>query len=199
MTMTDNILFVKEAKTCSYVLVIHTPRLCSEPGFKSRLEFREEALIRCRQIVHSTANQHSDIAQLPESDHPYKLPRLKQKPILSSPEIKEEGNGDRAGRYDELIRKALEALVGSNSKGIKQDRIIVEQLDDNGEVFIEFMDEAEAFGDGDGGIDNSAIAEALRAAGFDIKEKTKEEKKAGKREENQQHNHADNGHVHEEL
>jgi hypothetical protein len=53
MTMTDQIVLVKETKTCSYVLIIHTPRLCTEPGFKSRAQVRDEALIRCREIVTS--------------------------------------------------------------------------------------------------------------------------------------------------
>ncbi|TFY76745.1 hypothetical protein EWM64_g7273 [Hericium alpestre] len=51
MTMTDTILLVKESKTCHYILVINTPRLCGEPGFKSRLDQREEALIRCREVA----------------------------------------------------------------------------------------------------------------------------------------------------
>ena len=51
MTMTDTILFVKETQTCHYVLHIATPRLCGEPGFKSRIDAEEEHTIRCREIV----------------------------------------------------------------------------------------------------------------------------------------------------
>jgi protein OS-9 len=193
MTMTDTILFVKEAKTCSYILVIHTPRLCSEPGFKSRMESRDEALIRCREIVDSASNQHSDHNELPEADHPDKLPRRKQNSIISSPESKGGGSEDKAGKYDELIRKALEALVGDNSRVINQDgehgKVIIEQLNDNGELLIEFVDEVAAFGEGVGGIDHSAIAEALRAVGFDIKaEKSKEPEKGDGDEQTAQKN-----------
>ena len=74
MAMTDTILFVKEAKTCSYVLVIHTPRLCGEPGFKSRRDAREEAVICCREVV---AGPEPSAADLPQGDHPYKHPRRK--------------------------------------------------------------------------------------------------------------------------
>jgi protein OS-9 len=82
MAMADTILFVKEAKTCSYVMVIHTPRLCGEPGFKSRRDATEEALIRCREIV-DTVNPNTEQASLPEAEHPFKLPT--RKPILPAP------------------------------------------------------------------------------------------------------------------
>lgn len=32
-------------------MVINTPRLCGEPGFKTRLDQREEAYIRCREVL----------------------------------------------------------------------------------------------------------------------------------------------------
>jgi protein OS-9 len=197
MTMTDTILFVKEAKTCSYILVIHTPRLCSEPGFKSRLESRDEALIRCREIVDSASNQNPDHAELPETDHPDKIPRRKPSSILSSTENQEGGTEDKAGKYDELLRKALEALVGGNSKVVNQEgdqtKVIIERLNDNGELLIEFVDEVAAFGGGVGGIDHAAIAEALRAVGFDIKaEKSKETDKA-ENDEKEASKNAENG------
>jgi protein OS-9 len=90
MTTTDTILFVKEAKTCSYVLVIHTPRLCGVPGFRSLLDSREEAIVRCRQIVdpsthHVPADQGLVAA---EADQPYHLPR--RKPVLSETALHKE-------------------------------------------------------------------------------------------------------------
>ncbi|KAI0281457.1 hypothetical protein BGY98DRAFT_913452 [Russula aff. rugulosa BPL654] len=69
MTMTDSIMFVKETKTCHYILVINTPRLCGEPGFKSRIDQRDAALIRCRQVVDATTLANAD-SSLPEADHP---------------------------------------------------------------------------------------------------------------------------------
>ncbi|ETW85776.1 hypothetical protein HETIRDRAFT_309786, partial [Heterobasidion irregulare TC 32-1] len=71
MTTTDSILFVKETKTCHYVLVVNTPRLCGEPGFKSRIDQREEALVRCREVVDVLPAER---VAIPEADHPIKLP-----------------------------------------------------------------------------------------------------------------------------
>jgi len=51
MTTTDTIFLVQETSTCSYVMVIQTPRLCGEPGFKSERETHEESVIRCREVV----------------------------------------------------------------------------------------------------------------------------------------------------
>ncbi|KAF8334059.1 uncharacterized protein EI90DRAFT_3015120 [Cantharellus anzutake] len=51
MTTTDKIFLIKEASTCSYVVVIHTPRLCGEPGFKSERDTQEESVMRCREIM----------------------------------------------------------------------------------------------------------------------------------------------------
>ena len=85
MVMTDHILFVKETKTCSYVLVIHTPRLCGEPGFKSRRDSVDEAPIRCREVVDALPPPDSTTpwSKLPPGDSPMKFP--KRRPVLPSP------------------------------------------------------------------------------------------------------------------
>ncbi len=47
MEMTDHILFVKETKICSYVFVIHTPRLCeAADGSESKTEAFIDDLLR---------------------------------------------------------------------------------------------------------------------------------------------------------
>ncbi|KZT60428.1 hypothetical protein CALCODRAFT_492479 [Calocera cornea HHB12733] len=51
MTTTDGILLVKETRTCQYVLVLQTPRLCSEPGFRSERDSEPVNAVRCREIV----------------------------------------------------------------------------------------------------------------------------------------------------
>ncbi|KZO89937.1 hypothetical protein CALVIDRAFT_543123 [Calocera viscosa TUFC12733] len=51
MTTTDGILLVKETRTCQYVLVLQTPRLCSEPGFRSERDSDPVNAVRCREIV----------------------------------------------------------------------------------------------------------------------------------------------------
>ncbi|KAF8320093.1 hypothetical protein DL93DRAFT_2164265 [Clavulina sp. PMI_390] len=38
-----------------YVLVIHTPRLCGEPGFKSERASQDESVLRCREVVSDEA------------------------------------------------------------------------------------------------------------------------------------------------
>jgi hypothetical protein len=50
MTSTDAVFFIKETRTCQYTLVIHTPRLCGEPGFKSPRDDLEDTPIRCRKV-----------------------------------------------------------------------------------------------------------------------------------------------------
>jgi len=42
---------IKELAICSYVLIIHTPRLCGIPGFRNLEKEVESAGIRCRRVV----------------------------------------------------------------------------------------------------------------------------------------------------
>ncbi|KAL1407316.1 Protein OS-9 [Vanrija albida] len=52
MTSTDVLYMVKEITTCQYVVVIHSPNLCSLPGFRpSSSDHIVPAPIRCRQVV----------------------------------------------------------------------------------------------------------------------------------------------------
>jgi protein OS-9 len=167
--MTDTILFVKEAKTCSYVVVIHTPRLCGEPGFKSRRDTGEEAQIRCREIVDTLPEIPTN---LPASDHPIKPPR--RKPIPPPP-VKQKAANDKA--YNDMLRKALEALMGT--KDVQQpmkmtteegDEVVIEVLGED------FMTQGQA-----DAVDK--LTEALRAAGYDIKsEKANTGNKGNKKE-----------------
>jgi len=132
MTMTDSIMFVKETRTCHYILVINTPRLCSEPGFKSRIDQRDEALIRCRQVVDATTLANADTS-LPEADHPF---RQRRAPAANSPPLDAAeappgaatgtdagdasqkspepapAKGDTGGLdHNDLFRRALEAIL----------------------------------------------------------------------------------------
>ncbi|EJD53067.1 hypothetical protein AURDEDRAFT_110849 [Auricularia subglabra TFB-10046 SS5] len=54
-SVTDSIVFVKETRTCEYTLVIHTPRLCSEPGFRRVLDDLPAQAIRCREVLPANA------------------------------------------------------------------------------------------------------------------------------------------------
>jgi protein OS-9 len=164
MTMTDTILFVKEAKTCSYVLVVHTPRLCGEPGFKSRHETSEESLIRCREIVHSMPDLQANI---PDADHPLKIPP--RKTVLPSPPSKEKaGDAERKDKlYSELLRKTLEAIMASKDGKLQPGVVAIEEMSDDKQVIVEILDE-ESMTEGQAEA-LEQLTGALRAAGYDIK------------------------------
>jgi protein OS-9 len=183
MTMTDTILFVKEAKTCSYVLVVHTPRLCGEPGFKSRQETSQESLIRCREIVHSMPDLQANI---PDADHPLKVPR--RQTVLPPPSSKDKpSDADRKDNlYSELVRKALEAIMTSEDGKLQPGLVEIEETSDDNQIIVEILDEepmtegqAEAL---------EKLAGALRAAGYNIKaekhgaENMEEDKREDQRE-----------------
>lgn len=158
MEMTDHILFVKETKTCSYVLVLHTPRLCGEPGFKSRRDAAGEAEIRCREVVET--QPEGGQLNLPAADHPVKLPL--RKTVLPAPQP---GKGDKKNGADStaqeklfnnILRKTLEALVSSNGgSGVT--------VGDDGDYIVEIPDDA------DSPVENDRLMDALRAAGYDVR------------------------------
>lgn len=68
----DKILLIKETSVCAYVLVIHTPRLCGEPGFKSERASQEESVLRCREVLSDEAYAVEQAARIaatsPNSD-----------------------------------------------------------------------------------------------------------------------------------
>ena len=172
MQMTDHILFVKETKTCSYVLVVHTPRLCGEPGFKSRHDVGGEAEIRCRAIVN---NNPSSPLDLPTADHPVDYPL--RKTYLPAPPKSEKGSesGDQSSNRDkafnELLRKTLEALVGPDGLAAEGE----------GDFFLDVADDAND-------VDGDRLVEALRAAGFNVEAEVVKVRpdKDGKRDDRKQ-------------
>ena len=206
MTMTDNIVFVKETKTCHYLLVINTPRLCGEPGFKARIDQRDAALIRCRQVVDAATLANAD-SSLPEADHPLSQrrppvanhPPLDAAEALSGASVETDGGDasqtatdpdakDNMGAYDhnDLLRRALEAILQKTSNPQGNDagntpRVVVEDIGD-GEMVIEFISEIEMNDEGGGDeqrrvvddiskmMDSKVFEDALRAAGFDVRD-----------------------------
>jgi protein OS-9 len=176
MTMTDTILFVKEAKTCAYVLVIHTPRLCGEPGFKSLHETSEESLIRCREIVHTMPDLQDDI---PDADYPLKTPPRKTVPpppsaVKGTAEHKEKPSS-------ELLRKTLEAIMGGKGGKLKPGMVEIEELYDDKQVILGVLDE-ESMTDGQIEAINQ-LEDALRAAGYNVQGETE---RKGKRKGNKE-------------
>uniref|UniRef100_A0A0W0F8W3 Protein OS-9 homolog n=1 Tax=Moniliophthora roreri TaxID=221103 RepID=A0A0W0F8W3_MONRR len=142
MVMSDNILFVKEAKTCSYVLVINTPRLCGEPGFRSRREIADQALIKCREII-ASADAKQGLFTVPDNDYPQKIPR----PKLNLPSS---------------TTKALASIKG---QGFQDTSFIIEVVDEDDDEFaigVELDDDITE-------ADVDRISKALKAAGIDVR------------------------------
>ncbi|KAJ7470676.1 hypothetical protein FB451DRAFT_1176626 [Mycena latifolia] len=177
MATTDTIVFVKEAKTCSYVLVVHTPRLCGEPGFMSSKDAREQASISCREIVAGEPSDQSDAAFLPDADYPLKNQR--SKPVLPAPApAKQLKEGMTALKYNDALLNTLKELHWPSGE--------VELLDDgDGNLVIQFMEDLPLDGDdaNQDALDDAAeqgvdrILQVLREAGYDIKMGALPEKK----------------------
>ncbi|KAH9934617.1 uncharacterized protein B0H18DRAFT_977377 [Fomitopsis serialis] len=180
MTMTDTILFVKETLTCHYVLHIATPRLCGVPGFKSRVDDRNEAFIRCREILDEAEYQSAD-RSLQAADRPLKVPK-KTKPVIAPPPP-EPATEPKVPR--DIIRQALAKFLEKDAMrtGPGTDVFVEDLEDDNGEVMIEFIDldldldlggedlqvQLDAAGD--------QLADALRAAGYGVKDEKRSDEK----------------------
>lgn len=177
MATTDHILFVKEAKTCSYVVVIHTPRLCGEPGFKSRRNSGEEQHIRCREVVESLPNPASDKRAVPRnlvSDQPFKTAR--RNTVLPPPQAKPNSKGQAASSADDKPSKEerYERLVQAILKGDTEGEEAMETLKqaiDEGKIVVEFVN------DFDGKVlreetvtseHSKRAIEALRALGYEV-------------------------------
>lgn len=122
MTTTDSIFFIKETRTCQYTLVIHTPRLCGEPGFRSPRDDLQDTALRCRKIVNSL----DEVDQmLPDSPLPFQRPKPKPLPApQSKPAAGGSGNGNSAGnkggnqdKKAHAIKAAIDSLFGRNQNG----------------------------------------------------------------------------------
>lgn len=197
MTSTDTIMLVREAKTCSYVIVIHTPRLCGEPGFKSRLLAPEEAYIRCREVVDSIDSSANPDgvreADFPINSAPPRQPLLQvPAPAPVKPQAPVDANADpkdKAQAYNERLRKTLQVLMGiGEDEDDQYPRVLVEQINlgDGQEDLLFEIDMGDYPGDGDyDGDDSSAldILEALKAAGIDVRERQTEQEKEKKKKD----------------
>jgi hypothetical protein len=115
MTTTDSIFFIKETKTCQYTLVIHTPRLCGQPGFKSPKEDLRDTPLRCRKVVDTLEGTDPT---LPESPLPFQRREPKPLPAPRNDKTSATGgkmspkDGDNKDPRSHLIKAALDALLG---------------------------------------------------------------------------------------
>lgn len=208
MTMTDSILFVREAKTCSYVLVVQTPRLCGEPGFKSRMQNRDESLIRCRQIIDPSsvptvsseeatqlerrkAEEHN--IDLDESDYPIGLlNRVSRFPIPSpapAPVSIGADPGTKDDPFNDLLRRTMEALM--NNPEIQaltgNNQQVYLNRGEDGEIIIEILGEIPMDGSATGVPQDeisseaySQLTDALRKVGFDVRGEAETNNDGGK-------------------
>lgn len=122
MTTTDSIFFIKETKTCQYTLVIHTPRLCGEPGFRSPREDVQDTPLRCRKVVDTLEGTDPT---LPESPLPFQ--RRQPKPLPAPRQTPSGNNNNNGGKLGDknldgkdprshMIKAALDALLGRTQK-----------------------------------------------------------------------------------
>ncbi|KAJ6547474.1 hypothetical protein B0H19DRAFT_1165802 [Mycena capillaripes] len=176
MVTTDAIAFVKETRTCAYILVVHTPRLCGEPGFMKK-DTREQASISCREVVAGELPDRSDAAFLPGADHPLKFPR--RKPVLPLPPPPAADTAAEDGKLTSKLTTDFLKMFGNIKELQIEDVEMIE--DDDGSIFIEFFDDDLADVEGAAA---ERLAHLLREAGIDIKgaassSKTPKKKKNG--------------------
>jgi len=169
MTTTDGILLVKETRTCQYVLVLQTPRLCSEPGFRSERDSEPVNAVRCREIVEAVpsvnlgASRSED--QVPGTpgatlgvtwaDKAFRMPKER----AQLPEGKKKGTGgledeevepieldednkvkfSQRGRIVELV-KHLNKLLTGDPGGLDELDIQVQEDDDGAVIILDLTD-----------------------------------------------------------
>ncbi|CAE6503334.1 unnamed protein product [Rhizoctonia solani] len=198
MSSVDQIMFVKEVSVCSYLIVIHTPRICSEPGFKSQRDSVKAAPIRCRHIVPEDTAEF-DRTQF-ESPVPHSIPPAL--PILpAAPPVQkgtQGGSGDKkAGgkksstlgeneKQTEFVKVALGALFDAHT----QDRALAGKkirVDVDGDIHeLDFTNlglDSVVVGDvPDMNALQERLAKVLRTAGYDVQgdEWPEEPRKGGK-------------------
>lgn len=142
--MADTILFVKETKTCHYVMVINTPRLCGEPGFKNRMEQRDEAFIRCREVLDSVDAINAIDRSLPDTSHP--LWHVRSKPALTvppppAPEVDDDASAPGKNKKTaDLIRRAFEILTAGGDIPSGEESAVRIKKGGDGEIWVEFLD-----------------------------------------------------------
>ena len=152
MVTTDRIEVVKETKTCSYVVVIHTPRLCAEPGFKSPRDSGEEALIRCRKVVDVLPEGIDNPPSLLISDQPFKAGL--RKPVLPAPPADKQTAGMR------LNENLIKQFINSKPKG--------KATVGDGELLFEVVEEFDGADFNEVSEGTRKLFDILRAAGYNV-------------------------------
>lgn len=137
-TTTDTIMFVKETSTCKYSLVIHTPRLCGEPGFKSRSEQTEAAPIRCRQIMDNPVPAADGLR---ESAHPGKQashPSIAGSKAISESNSKKKDKDKKKDTFngrDTLLNKLIDTLK-LRAKDLDVQLLSVDEVENGEQIWV---------------------------------------------------------------
>jgi protein OS-9 len=171
--LADTILFVKEIATCQYILVIYTPRLCGEPGFKSERDTQEETFLRCREVVDDDTPVPRASLSEPESDEGDEYPRKRRvKPVVNAVQKVSEKVAQKEDPAS-MIKLALQALMKDSSFGngepVEMAHIAVESGD---EVYLVDLDV------NDLGGDEVSLEEKIRKA-IEKEQEGKEQRKKG--------------------
>ncbi|QRW00154.1 glucosidase II beta subunit-like protein [Ceratobasidium sp. AG-Ba] len=177
MSSVDHIVFVKEVSVCNYLIVIHTPRICSEPGFKSQRDSVKAAPVRCREIVsHDTVK--FDRSQFESPIPNFLAPSRPILPAAPPPsQLKDKvAKGKSTDESDEkrkFLDVAISALFGAHVKDrALAGKTVRVELDD-GVHELDFRNVGlDAVEDGtipDMETVQRRMAEVLKAAGYDVR------------------------------
>ncbi|KAG8936571.1 Protein OS-9 [Tulasnella sp. 418] len=183
MTTTDAIQFIKETSLCKYLLVIHSPRLCGEPGFKSSREFQVAAPIQCREILKEegllgkgttqevqTGNDQTPYPPQTHLRNPAHLPNLAaqqaKKATVKAEKINLPSPGDKSKHAEsvekiitQLIAEQWDALGGGGELRFDEDGGLTIKGDNGNDFVVQLLDL-----DGDEGLggDRQEILERLQ-------------------------------------
>lgn len=190
MTTGESILFVKEVRTCSYLVVINTPRLCGEPGFRSALDLHQETPIRCRQIVATIDPVKTLKLPLPDTEAAHPFAYVPQERVIAPPPKAAKDKSIAA------MQQVLNTLLGGKGKSgelpkgldLSGTKFLIEKMLDDGSVALEIADELpedvvldgyEDVEEGEETLDVSGnnLLEILRAAGYDVHDERTSTKK----------------------
>jgi protein OS-9 len=131
MTSNDMIYMIKELAICQYVMVVHSPHLCSLPGFKVEHTEIKPAAIRCREVIGD-----EDFAKWSEGPK-FELPPRRIEPPLQQQQLQEIQKGQQEkAKGDSGLTASLEKAIG----GLKVDEemlVLSWEEGDDGPVMIE--------------------------------------------------------------
>ncbi|ORX33983.1 hypothetical protein BD324DRAFT_605342 [Kockovaella imperatae] len=137
MTTTDIIYLVKEMTTCQYVVVIHSPHLCSLPGFRAPQVDVEPAGIQCRQSISDQDFESWFSSPKEEREGRLMLPgdRREAEKVMEEKKMPIDGLAS-------LDDKALMSLFEGAIKALQSDNV-ADMTDDEEVMYLALVEDAE--------------------------------------------------------